>query len=114
MEKDPQFVFDCNNTGFQVTGCQVQKVMTQKDDLIAKMKEEARGTQFENMLAVLDSIPGLKSEKKRNTLSFYKGKKIVAALRTHTLAHKGKFVLSVPERLSNECPQALQRGRSPY
>lgn len=85
--------------------------MTQKDNLIAQMREEAETPNFETVLSLLDSIPSLRSRKKGKTLSYYRQEQIVAALRTHTLIGSGTFVLSIPDRLTEVCPSALEIGR---
>ena len=86
--------------------------MTQKDELIQQMRREAGTENFDMILALLISIPELKSVKKGKTLSFYKQNQIVATLRTHTLIGTKKFVLSVPTRLINVCPSALALAKT--
>ena len=85
--------------------------MTQKELLIDVMRREANSQYFDQVLSIMDSIQQLKSHKKGKTLSYYKEKQIVAALRTHTLPNTGKFVLSVPNGLAKVCPQALTTAR---
>lgn len=86
--------------------------MTQKDDLIAQMRREAGTPNFETVLSLLDSIPALRAHKKGKTLSYYRQKQIVAALRTHTLTASRTFVLSIPGRLAEVCPSALVIARA--